>query len=298
MAYRHISKIEDDHMLFVLVTIPLPFHHGKCLIQLAHEQGHASFLNEQRIATVMDHIYAAGYLKPQDTIQKGGLTWRGMLHTASYHPFLFYLTGQGYHWVEAVLYGEYLLLLLTYAFCCPFLPDIETESKVESMWLQILEITFWLSTLGYILYDIDAYFKKGKGECLALDVGVSIIWLILFGLRMVISSEKDEEIHEDQLPSHVHRGFVFLFALQILLVTLRSFKLVNSSEYIGTMLWIIKLLLQELIKFFVLFFVIMIASLFGIWFISGALNREHADEPFWQNGFCYGILYMFELFIG
>eukprot|EP01083_Nonionella_stella_P210878 763015_1 len=307
MAYKNIAEMEDDHMLFVLVTIPLPFHHGKCLIQLAQEQGRASFLNQQRIAAVVDHIYAAGYLKPQDMIQKGGLTWSGMLHTAWYHPFLFYLTAQGYHWVEGILYAEYLILLFAYAYFWPLLPDMETESKVETMWLHILEITFWCSSLGFMLYEIDEYFEKGKdeyfnfammGQTNVLDAGISVIWLALLALRVVIfSSGKDEEeIHEDMLLDYVQHGFVFLFAMQILLVTFRLFKIVNSSEYFGKMLRIIKLMLQEFIKFFVIFFMIMIASLFGIWFISGV--HQKVDEPFWQNGFRFGFLYMFELFIG
>eukprot|EP01084_Bolivina_argentea_P145922 255641_1 len=110
IAFAEIAEIETDHMMFVLLTIPLLNYDGtsECLIQLAQERHRVLFLNAERIRDVIDYIYTNGYLKPEDEMHTTSLK---LFETAFWHPFQFFLSGQGYQWVGGILYVEYLSLL-------------------------------------------------------------------------------------------------------------------------------------------------------------------------------------------
>ena len=94
-------------------------------------------------------------------------------------------------------------------------------------------------------------------------------------------------------------SFAFLFGLQILLVTARSFKIVGNTKYFGPLLRIIKLIIQEVLKFGFVYLMTMIGVLFGLWFISGTDPIDDGDgTSLWDDGLIGGLFFIFEIFIG
>eukprot|EP01083_Nonionella_stella_P048647 129924_1 len=295
MAFDDISEIESDHLMFILLNTPLPNHEGRCLIQLAQEGARVSFLNTERISGVINHMYRRGHLKPDQSLQPTQLQFSDMLRALCFYPFRFYLSPQGYHWVSGILYLEYLLLLFVYAYLWP------SEAEHEE-----LEIVFWSSNLGYILFEFHESSEKGArqyfnlavmGDANVMDALVCLIWIVLFMLRLRIglfdvwvspslSTKQD---------ARMEKAYAFLFGIQILLITIRSFKILNNSQYFGALIRIIKSMLSEMIKFGFIFAMIMFAVLFGLWFIAGAQD-DTCD--FWNEGLAGGLLNVFEVFMG
>lgn len=52
-AFDKISKIDSDHLLMLLLTIPLIQHRGKSLLQVAVEQKRIEFLNNDRVNKII-----------------------------------------------------------------------------------------------------------------------------------------------------------------------------------------------------------------------------------------------------
>eukprot|EP01083_Nonionella_stella_P292528 994856_1 len=48
MAFNEMSRIESNHLLFVILNIPLTQHDGKSLLELALDEKRISFLNNDR----------------------------------------------------------------------------------------------------------------------------------------------------------------------------------------------------------------------------------------------------------
>lgn len=51
-AYQHISEVECDHLLFLVLNLPLTQHGGNSLCQLALDEHRTEFLNNDRISSL------------------------------------------------------------------------------------------------------------------------------------------------------------------------------------------------------------------------------------------------------
>eukprot|EP01083_Nonionella_stella_P113359 334168_1 len=275
MAVDDISEIESDDLMFILLNTPLLNRAGRCLIQLAQEGARVSFLNAKRISGVINHMYNRGHLKPDQSLQPMELQFADTLHTLCFNPFQFYLSPQGYHWVYATLHVEYLLLLFVYTYYCAS----HQEAKME-----VLEIVFWSSNLGYILFEFYESCERSFNRADVVDAIVSLIWIVLFLLRLHIGDG-----------SRVEKAYSFLFAIQILLITMRSFKILNNSQHFGVLIRIIKSMFAEMIKLIFIFAMLMFAVLFSLWFITGT---EEDTCGLWNDGMAGGLLHIFEVFMG
>eukprot|EP01084_Bolivina_argentea_P276300 471443_1 len=304
MASENITQIKSHHMMYVLLNIPLPNHQSRCLMQLAQEGSRVEFLNTERISSIINHMYRAGNLKPNDMIQSTHTQFSDMLETLVFYPFKFYLSPSGYHWVNGVLYVEYLLMLFVYAYLWPRI-QVQTD---DTPFLRSFQMVFWVSNLGYVLFECYEYNERGikqyfnlaaMGDANVMDALVSVIWILLFGLRIGMVHGL-EDWTSDKETSQVVKVYTFLFGVQIFLITIRSLKIFNNSQYFGSLVRIIKLMLAEAIKFAFIYFLTMIAILFGLWIIS-SVSSENVDDDrtqFWEYGIMYGLLYVFEIFIG
>ena len=192
MAFEQVGEIKSDHMMFVILLLPLPNHEGRCLIQLAQEGSRVRFLNNERVGDVINHMYRVGHLKPKDNIKHKPLSFSGMLHMLIFYPFRFYLSPKGYHWVGGILFVEYLLLLFAYAYFWPQFQSLKSDDPIETFFLKLLQITFWVSNFGYILFEVYEWVEKGTrqyfnlavmGEANVMDALVSVIWIILFVVK-------------------------------------------------------------------------------------------------------------------
>ena len=95
MAYDEVSQVESNHLLFVLLTIPLMQHDGDSLFVFALEQKRIEFLNNNRINSSIQHLYQHRFLAPDKDINMTQLSYYQLLKLVFAHPFKFYFTAQG-----------------------------------------------------------------------------------------------------------------------------------------------------------------------------------------------------------
>ena len=94
-AARTINDIESDHLLSILMDIPLS-ESGKQkvpLLQVALEQNRSTFLNNERINAVLRHVWQQpSGLDPAAKIERKSYSSRDKLKLLLDQPFHFYLT--------------------------------------------------------------------------------------------------------------------------------------------------------------------------------------------------------------
>eukprot|EP01083_Nonionella_stella_P127007 384693_1 len=307
-AFEEINRIESNHLLYVCLNIPLFDNNRQSLVELALDGKRIEFLNNDRINSVIHHLYVHGYLKPGEDIEAVDMEYRAMLNQLWNYPFDFYLSARGYHWTTTVLFMLYFGLVCWYAYLRPM-----QEGDVTGV-NHILGYVFWICNLGYVLYEVfelwekgaKAYFNVGvKGQTNLLDVVLSVLWLFLLGLRYYFVFWYDGYDRFDALhPTSLQELYIFIFALQICLLTLRSLTLFSNTKYLGVLLKVIKLMTVQIFKFLYIYVVSMCGILFGLWFIvvANACNTtggaNDACDNFAISELWFGLQYVFEVFIG
>ena len=118
-AYDFIGSVENDHLLFVLLNIPLVQHGGKSLCELALDERRTEFLNNDRVNSLTWHLYEKNFLKPEEEINMKRMSKSDMLKMLLCHPFEFYFMPMGYHYIEGILFLLYMLCILLYAWHRP-----------------------------------------------------------------------------------------------------------------------------------------------------------------------------------
>ena len=310
MAFQQMSKIESDHLLYVILNIPLTQHDQKSLFSLALEQKRVYFLNNDRINDVINHSYQSQFLPPEKDVNMSGRTYYESFLLILTHPFKFYFISQGYHWISGMSLMLYLFFLMVYIY-------LRVQNGLiwhypHDLWG--MELTLWSMNIGYITYEIFECFEKGckeyfnlgvKGYANILDVIVSVNWGILLSLRIGFFISKlgfdTENIYLSQ------KIYVFFFGTQIILLTIRGLSLFTNTIYIGTLLRVIKLMLIEILKFLSIFVVVMFGFVFGLWLINAAnpCRSEERQENHYHDCDDYELVtlgdtiqYVFSVFIG
>ena len=145
----------------------------------------------------------------------------------------------------------YLSLVCLYAYFRPLSGDIEDDPRTI-----IFEIILWTCNFGYIMFEgfelkdkgMSGYFNLGvKGQTNLMDVFICLLWITLLGLRITLIVQ-DVSFTEGANASLIQNVYVFLFGIQITILTLRSLTLFSNTEYLGTLLRIIKLMFIEIYK--------------------------------------------------
>eukprot|EP01083_Nonionella_stella_P275531 935802_1 len=108
MAYNEVIRVESDHLLFVLLNIPLMQRQGESLFSLALKEKRIYFLNNDRINSIIRHLWTTPFLRPHDRIDMRDPKYPQLLKSLFFYPFRFYFSAQGYHWIHALLYLWYL----------------------------------------------------------------------------------------------------------------------------------------------------------------------------------------------
>ena len=214
----------------------------------------------------------------------------------------------------------YYLLVCYYAFLRPMARNDITGVQY------ILEIAFWVCNGGYILYELFEMWEKGpadyfnlgvKGSTNILDIILCVFWLTLFSLRayfVFVYDGFDEFIPNEA--TGLQRFYIFIFGLQITLLTLRFLTLFSNTKYLGVLLKIVKLMCISILKFLQIYIIVIVGALFGLWFIvttnacsppDGVTHEEHFENNPELEDICnnyrvttipWGLIYIFEVFIG
>eukprot|EP01084_Bolivina_argentea_P256203 431254_1 len=234
MSTYYINNIEIYNLLFLILNVQISNHECKSLVQLALEQRRLTFLNSERIWNIMQHQYRAGFLTPDQDLQPERESSE-LFHRLLFAPFQFYFTSQGYHWITAVLFMLYLAFVCVYAGFRPLSGSFDSRQMVA------FELILWICNVGYIVFEgfeirdkKKEYLNLGvKGQTNLMDVAICLVWIILGGIRLTLIID-NTTFEEGDIPTSTQNIYVFLFGLQIVLLTFRSLSLFSNTQYLGS----------------------------------------------------------------
>ena len=149
-----------------------------------------------------------------------------------------------------MLFVIYLAYIMVYVSFRPiggneFHQDLQQDSTGIA-----LEITLWTMNIGYILFEVQECTEKGlkeylnlgvQGQTNIMDVAISIIWIFLLIVRLLFIFERWE--FDGQNATILQQIYVFIFGVQIILLTMRALALASNTQYLGTLLRVIKLMI-------------------------------------------------------
>eukprot|EP01083_Nonionella_stella_P242799 846647_1 len=327
-AHELINDIESDHLLYILLTIPLyDTSKSMSILSLALEEKRVNFLNNDRVLGIMNHVwYHSAAIHVEDTIELHDFGWGESLQILFFQPFKYYMSPVGFNWTIAIFYVLYLVFVGTWSYL------VVKGRHPDEGW-----IAFWLCNAGFVAYELSEFSDKGRQyfSVTAImnvwDIIISIIWVILFILFTVEKGRQrffldDHEEYDDDdtlVPSFDGSGtpapsfditspsnfidnfnsdlrefFSFLWAIQLFFVATRFLTLFQNTKYLGSLLKIVQKMFTEIIKFFSVAIVVVFAYIFGFYFIFGFnlvnINGEENDpaQDFWPT-----MLYTFDEFI-
>eukprot|EP01083_Nonionella_stella_P141583 436629_1 len=303
MAYNEVAQVESDDLLFVLLNVPLVQHDGESLFSLALKQKRIDFLNNDRINSIIQHLWETPFLKPNDRINTHDRKYYQLFKLLLCYPFKFYFSAQGYHWISGILYLLYLVFVCFYVYHRPIdVYEFHNESQPR---VRGLEYAFWIMNLGYITSEMIEFSEKGcaqyvnidvvGGQTNIVDVMICLLWMVLFVLRLLFMFNQPTSDREKAL-----QAYLFIFGFQIMLLTTRAMALLSNTAYLGTLWRVIKLMLFEILKFLVIFALMMSGFAFGLWLISAANSCRFTQDcdDFEAETMEDVFKYIFQVFIG
>ena len=145
VAHEDVNQIESDHLLYILLTIPLyDTHERMSILKLALEQKRISFLNNERIISIAKHIWHRGNkIDIADEIMAKDLSFSELLPILFYSPFKFYLSPCGFNYTLSILYFMYLIFVLSYSY-----------SLVTGRVDYFFDLSLWIFNLGMLVLTI------------------------------------------------------------------------------------------------------------------------------------------------
>eukprot|EP01084_Bolivina_argentea_P005108 9653_1 len=300
-AFREMMFQQSDSLLFLLLIIPLTQINGKSLLQFALEHQRFRFLNNDGIQHAVNHLYQNRYLGPEDDVSIDEWDAYKMLQLIVTHPFKFYLSARGYQWISGILFMLYFGFVCFYAYMRPFTGKDLSQTDI------VIDSVLWIMNTGYILYEIIEFTEKSvstyliKGQSNTLDVIISLMWIVLFSIRMHLVISESE--FKGNNASSIQSFYVFLFGLQIILLTFRALQLLSSSESFGVLVKAIALMLKPIVKILFIFIIAISGFLFALWTIASINKCEYNDESdgcddYEAVSLWRGAVYVFEVFIG
>ena len=314
-AQHQINSIESDHLLAVLMDVPI-YIKDLNLLQLALEQDRIQFLNNERINGVMSHVwYSSAFLDPTEDVEKGNQNWIQVFTLLFTRPFQFYLTPMGFNWTTGLSYIVYLIYIAFYILYEPVYP----EDPVG-----IDELLLWICNVGYILNEVLEFLDQGRqyfavnGLLNYFDIIISFFWMVLLGIRIhsfIVGEEingvwispyqqggleGDEYESLDQYNMNfwiVSRIYTTVWAAQLVLLCFRSLAVFLSSQYIGILFRMLELMMGQIVRFGLFIMTVLIGFLFGLYYIDNIPNRSDIGDSD-NDGVYDHFLYLFTSLVG
>ena len=292
-----INTIESNHLLAVLLDIPLTYSGGSkvSLLQVALEQNRAEFLNNERINAVMAHVWQSpSGLAPNTKILQQNDSYFDIFWMLFDRPYHFYLTPMGFNATIKTLHIAYLLLIFLFVS-----QRIYLDSPIDPQ-----EWFLWSLNIGYILYEcIEAYDKTVRvylslaGWINVWDISICILWITLFAIRIWSIHPSSSHHFQNQSGTYfnISQAYMMLWALQTASLSARSLVLFQTSEYFGVLLRMMLTLLAEMFRFMFVLGLLMVGFVFGLYYIQGGYDNLHLmSVEDWYEGFKY----LFQLTVG
>eukprot|EP01083_Nonionella_stella_P216295 777687_1 len=289
IACDEINKMESNHSLLLLLSIPLSEYDGLSLLSMAVDQKQIDFLSNERIHCVTSYLYTNRYTHHAKDITLITDSYLDLLSMLFFYPFKFYFTAQGHHWISGISFILYLLYIMFYLY---FLSIGDTY---YDSWEVVLEIILWTTNIGYLCYDVTECTEKGIRKYLVdhpLNITISLLWLLLLTLRVLFLVDTQ----------YLQPIYLCGFGIQIVLLNIKGILLFSHTKYVNIFTQIIHLILREMLKFIMIFIWIILALLFTMQLFMLATNvcKDSASECelFAVYNIGEALKYIFGVFVG
>ena len=301
MAQRQINSIESDHLLAVLLDVPI-YIQDLDLLQLALERKRIQFLNNERINGVISHVWhASAFLDPIEDIEKRNQTVVQLFRLLFERPFQFYLTPMGFNITVGFCYIVYMLFIVIF-----LVLRLYPEHPLGHY-----EAVLWVFNVGYVLNEVVECMDQGRqyfavnGLENYLDMFISMLWILLAIIRAHSVYEYHHHSNDDSdCPSQYCFGekwywlsivYVTLWALQTVMLFGRSLFNFMSSKYMGILIRSLQLMMGQIVRFFLFLVTIWIGFTFGLYYI----DHTPQHPMYVEGGDMYQhILYFFTTMVG
>lgn len=235
--------------------------------------------------------YYESFVDPRKEVHTISMNYSAQLQMLLFQPLKFYLTPLGFNWTICLFYFTYLFFLLIFAYQ-RF--DIRTSNKTNlEIWMNII---LWLSNIGFIAYEIFEFFDdmRGyfslKGLDNAIDISISILWIIIALLKYIIISSGTISNECDSNCNMLVNNYLLIFGIQIVLIAMRCTMLLQISPMIGVILRIVQLMSVSFVKFGIISIMLLLSFTFGLYQLIGNASD---DISLWWT-----FTYVFQLYTG
>eukprot|EP01084_Bolivina_argentea_P111708 199259_1 len=185
IAMKLINTIESDHLLALLLEAPSDIGQKQSAFRVALEKRRLRFFGDQRMRDLVTRLwFEPRFLDPSVEFKSVPDSWVTIWGKMMQLPTRFYSTPAGYYYVSCFLYTIYLVIISLVS-----LWNIYPYSPMTSF-----EIVLWIIASQFVLYEIVEFKKKGvekyfgnKSGMNQMDATMSVIWIILFLMRMNIN---------------------------------------------------------------------------------------------------------------
>eukprot|EP01083_Nonionella_stella_P228686 810246_1 len=175
-------------------------------------------------------------------------------------PFYFYLSPRGFSWTTACLFVLYCMIIGVY---------LSLDIHQNDAWQGIFEMTVWLCGAGYCV--------NVSNNNNILDIALSIELMILFALRVFVTTESYSNVYD------------ILWAVQCILLSIRALRLFDF-----VLLRVIALMVATLVKFAIIFVILLIGFVVGLRYIS---TGDDVDEAVFST-LHHSSSYLLQLAVG
>eukprot|EP01084_Bolivina_argentea_P070332 127861_1 len=298
IAMALISNIESDHLLALLLEAPSDIEQNRSAFRVVLHEKCLNVFGNQRIRDFVTRLWVESrFLDPEVAFKRGDdsfmTTWKRMMTL----PARFYLSPGGYYYVSCFLYMIYLIVISSVSLLRIYPYSVMT----------ILEIVLWFIASQFILYEVVEFAKKGVGKYFGnksgmnqMDAAMSVIWVILFVMRMnihfewkndyyILDAETQQCYPKSSSTSTCSNAnytvfYMAFWALQMIIAWLRMITLLRM----GPLLRVISVILVEIYEIILITIIVIVGYMFALYYVAAA--DEEFDNIFGTAMFCWKML--------
>ena len=278
LAAEELRHIESDYLASITMMTK-SFHGSKNPFEIAVENELIDFLSSDRMARISHAIWVKrDLLKPEISENSFEVRSTGLMAIVKALPNArdFYFTPIGFHFTETFLFVMYLGIFT-------IITIIGRTVYDDLEWYDWL---LFACNFGYIGQEILQFLTEGPTKYFqtwenAIDITVSIIWIIIMFLRIlsVILIELVPRLSQISVLSGIQSEdsflnlmFTALWVINIILLWIRCLHFLMLSNQEGPLINVTKSMASNVGNWLWVFLVITIGFIFSLYFLVGDTN--------------------------
>eukprot|EP01083_Nonionella_stella_P213062 768781_1 len=277
-AFDYLNLIESDHMATVILEVKSDIE-AMSAFDMALEYELTKFVTDQRIERITTSIMNNfEFLKASNRDEAFeisplslDLVWKKMFEST------FYFTPLGLYITTIVLYICYLALF-------SYLSTKQFRVYDE---MGTAEVIFWVFNTGYVLNEVQQMFTSGAKDYFAdrsnyFDVVISVVFIASMSIRYYcVGREPNCDTEKDKNCWHsasLNTAFVILWGIATITLWVRLVNFCTLSHKLGPMVQMIFKMMDDIVAFFEIMFILFLGFAFALMFILGDVHPDF-DTP-------------------